>query len=504
MELEVKPLTFWSRIPLVLLIAMGIFSAIYFADYWFFSEQNRHWLWFPILSLGLFWGVYRSVANWLLYYFIHPEKMHKPSSHTHLGTVDVLITAMPGEPYAMFLDTLTKVQQMTYPHQTYLLDGGNNEDLKKLCFSLNIHHIDCRGIQGAKAGKINHCLRNYSQGEFVFIMDPDHRPKADMLERTLPYFENPKIGFVQVVQAYYNLHKSFVAEGAAEQTFGFYGPTLQALNGLGIATAIGANCVFRKAALDHIGGHAVHLAEDALTSMRIHAQGYQSVYLPYRGTDGLVPEDIASFFKQQYKWATGMFYILFREYPTLFKKWNWISKIHYWNAGTFYFGGLATFLTLILPIVLLFSKQYAVEFAIGDFLLHLFPYTLSTVLTYAYVQRFYTHTDEKRIPWRSLVLEKASWHILVMAFISGVLNRRVEYIPTPKEADQRPMPLLILPNLIVIFLSLSAILYTFISYPRIDVGTSLMIFFAILNIITLIPVSIVALFPSFNWRFSHA
>ena len=131
----------------------------------------------------------------------------------------------------------------------------------------------------------------------------------------MPHYEDDEVGFVQVVQAYYNIDESFVAYAAAEQSFGFYGPTLLGLNGQGIPTAIGANCTFRRKALDSIGGHAVHLAEDALTSMRIHAEGWKSVYEPYRASEGLVPADIGAFFKQQLKWSTGLTTLLFREYP---------------------------------------------------------------------------------------------------------------------------------------------------------------------------------------------
>jgi cellulose synthase (UDP-forming) len=504
MELQVKPLTMLNRILLLALIAGGMLSVIWFSEFWFFSEARRDPIWFPILSIAIYWGIYRSLVNWILYYFITPlENARDLGNLAKSIRVDVLTTAMPGEPYGMFEDSLAKIQQMTYPHRTFLLDGGNDPRLKSLCESLKINHIDCTGIQGAKAGKVNYCLGHHSDAEFVFIMDPDHRPKPDLLERVLPHFKKANIGFVQVVQAYYNTEKSFVADAAAEQTFGFYGPTLMALHGLGIPTAIGANCLFRRSALDSIGGHAVHLAEDALTSMRLHAKGWQSAYLPYRGTDGLVPEDLASFFKQQYKWATGMFYLFFREYPKLFKDFPWVARIHYFNAGTFYFGGLATLMILVLPIFFLFTKQYAVEFSLGEFLFHLLPYTCSTVFTYWFLQRFYTHGKEKRVPWRSLVLEKGSWHIFVMALISGVLNRRVEYIPTPKESDHRAMPKLVTPHLVAIALSFAALVFAFSTYYRIDAGTWLMMFFAAMNILLLIPISGIALFPQFNWRNLH-
>jgi cellulose synthase (UDP-forming) len=490
-----------ERAQLLAVLAFGLITAMYFAEYWFWSDARREPVYFAVLSFAIFWGIQRSLINAYIYFFISPPA--RSSTTPCELTVDVLTTAMPGEPFAMFEETLSAIAVMRYPHRTFLLDGGNDPALGALCAKLGVEHVDCSAVGGAKAGKINHCLEHHARGQVVLVIDPDHRPRVDLLERVLPWFDDPRIGFVQVVQAYYNTGESFIADAAAEQTFGFYGPTMLGLNGLGIPTAIGANCVFRRAALDAIGGHAVHLAEDALTSMRLHAHGYRSVYLPYRGSSGLVPADLGSFFKQQFKWSTGMFYILLREYPKLFARLDGVARAHYLFASTFYLHALATFLTLVLPIWFLFFKVFAVELELSEFIIHLLPYALSTVLTHALIQRWYTHSSEQRIPWRSLVLEKGTWHVYLMGLVSGVLGRRVEYLPTPKDADRAAMPWLVVPHLVVMALSASAIAFALVTYPRLDDGTLLMIFFAALNIALLTPVTWVALFPRFNWRQAH-
>jgi cellulose synthase (UDP-forming) len=496
-DLEPRPMIPRERALLLAIIAFGVLSALYFGEFWFLSEARRQPFYFALLSFAIFWGIYRSLINWYIYFFIAPPP---PRTATRSYSVDVLTTAMPGEPFAMFEQTLAAICAMKHPHRAFLLDGGNDPALRALCERLGVQHVDCSGVDGAKAGKINHCLQRHASAEIVFVIDPDHRPRPDLLERALPWFDDAAVGFVQVVQAYHNTAESFVADGAAEETFGFYGPTQLGLNGLGVPTAIGANCIFRRAALDSIGGHAVHLAEDALTSMRLHAKGWRSVYLPYRGTSGLVPADLGSFFKQQFKWSTGMFYLLFREYPKLLRSFDLAAGPHYFFAGTFYFNGRATFLTLFLPIWFLFLQVFAVEFALDEFVIHLLPYVTAIVLTYAFVQRWYTHSSERRIPWRSLVLEKGTWHVYLMGLVSGLLNRRVEYLPTPKGADRSPMARLVLPHLLVITLSAAAIAFALATYPRLDDGTLLMIFFAALNIALLSPVTLVALVPRWNWR----
>ena len=421
---------------------------------------------------------------------IEPE--NKPLDQTL--KVDVFTTAMPGEPYDMFDTTLRAVAAMHYPHTSYLMDGGNDHRLKKLCKNLGIVHVDTRNVNGAKAGKINYCIRNFSKGDFIFVVDPDHIPEPDALDKILPSFCDEKVGFVQVVQPYYNRNESFVAYAAAEETFGFYGPMQLALNGIAIPTAIGANCTFRRSALEAIGGHAEDLAEDALTSMRIHAAGYKSVYVEYRATKGLVPADLGSFFKQQLKWSNGMFNLFFHQYPRLFKNFPMQAKIHYFFAGTYYFNGLDVFFMLVLPIFFLFFQIFAVEMRLSEFIIHFIPYIVTSSAITIFIQRYYSDKSERGIPWRSMGLERGTWHIYMSALYCALIGRNIPYLPTPKMVRDDRAPRLVYAHIVIIALSLMAIIFPFLFYYRIDDGTILMMGFAALNVLLLLPVVKIGLF----------
>lgn len=488
---EIEPRVPWrDRLGMLVLAALGVQAFLYFAEYWFFSTSRRSPFLFALLSVAVFWNPLRNLYNWWIYLWAsHPLDLAPARPHPEVGdrVADVFTTAMPGEPYAMFETTLEAIAKLERLGRAYLLDGGFDPRLGELCARLGIEHVDCRGVSGAKAGKVNHCLRERSRAEFVLVIDPDHIPKADFLTRVLPWFDDPDTGFVQVVQAYYNLRENWVAWGAAEQTFGFYGTTQMGLNGLGIPTAIGANCTFRREALDSIGGHAEHLAEDALTSMRIHSEGWHSVYLPWRGSEGLVPVDLGTFWKQQLKWATGMSYLMFTEVPRLFRKFSPVARLHYAAASTYYLGGVAQMLNLFLPIVCLFFQVYAIEVPLLGFLVHLAPYVAISTVMHMAAQRWYTHREEKGIPWRSMLLEKATWHINLMGFVFGAIGRKVPYLPTPKEGSEKPIPWLVAPHWVVIVLSLLAVAWVPLTYHRVDDGTWLMVVFALMNAAMLAP-----------------
>jgi cellulose synthase (UDP-forming) len=260
------------------------------------------------------------------------------------------------------------------------------------------------------------------------------------------------------------------------------------LHGLSMPLAIGANCVFRRKALDSIGGHAESLAEDANTSLRLHAKGWQSAYVPYRASYGLVPEDLTTFFKQQLKWSTGMFKLFFGEYFKSIKKLSWAGKIYYFFAGTFYLNGPVALLTFALPVIFLFCKIFAVEMSFIDFLVHLIPYLLVSVIINFFTQKWFSDSSERGFPWRSIFLEKGSWYIYLLGFIYAVSGKKVLYLPTPKNAARDACVKLVLPNIIVVILSLAAVIFVFCTYQRIDGGTILMSAFAIVNVLSLLPV----------------
>ncbi|MDB5103335.1 MAG: cellulose synthase [Fibrobacteres bacterium] len=479
-----------DRILMFLLLTAAVESALYFADFWFLGGHRKNLWLFPILSYAVFRSIGRNVVSWFIFQF---TTIPKPGPARPDATVDVLMTAMPGEPFAMFETSLKAIAAIRHPHQAYLLDGGNDPALRDICARLGINHIDCRGIQGAKAGKINHCLRNHAKGEFVLILDPDHIAEPDFLDRTLPCFTSGDIAFVQVVQAYHNVKKSWVAHGAAEQTFGFYGPLMMGLGGLGVPVAIGANCTFRRKALDDIGGHAESLAEDANTSLRMHAKGWKSVYLPYRASYGLVPEDLRSFYHQQLKWAAGMFRLFLGDYLRNIPRFGLAARLNYFFSGGHYLVGFATMLTMVLPILFLFGRIFAVEMSFTEFAWHIAPYLFFSTWMSLYVQRWYSDDSEKGFPWRSMFLEKGTWFIYFLAFAYTLAGKKVLYLPTPKTADKGGTAYLALPHVIVIVLSAAAVAYAWLTYPRIDDGTRLMAVFAVLNIVSLLPVTWICL-----------
>jgi len=423
------PLSSASRIILGVLIFLGLQSVAIFAFWWFRAEHVSNRFLFVLLSAAVWYGVFRLLVGW--YNFFHIEQPPPRSAPEGLS-VAIFTTSSPGEPYEMFVRTLAAARTITYPHTTYLLDDTRDPRFGELARASGAVHLELIGLPGAKAGKINAALERTDE-EFILVLDPDHIPLPNFFDPILGHFDDASVGFVQVAQAYYNQPRSFVARAAAEQTYAFYGPILQGMNGTGTAVAIGANCVFRRTALESIGGHGIGLAEDLVTSIRLHAAGWKSVYVPDILARGLVPEDLGSFVKQQLKWSRGVYDVLLREYPHAFRRLTLHQKLSYFMIGTYYLVGLTTPVYLLIPALYLTTGIQPAAMFLSDYLRHAWPIGLFGVAIYRYAQKWLCDPSRERgWHWRGMLLKIGCWSVYFHGFVLALLGVAVPYIPTAK------------------------------------------------------------------------
>lgn len=419
----------WERWILLTFIFLGIQSTVDFGLWWFQRIHVNNPFLFVLLSIATWYGILRIFIGW--YNTFHAEQPDVPDAPAELS-VAIFITSSPGEPYDMFVRTLEAARNISYPHQTYLLDDTRDARFAELATEHGAIHLEIVGFPGAKAGKINEALTRTSE-EFILVLDPDHIPFENFLDRVLGFFGDERIGFIQVSQAYYNAGESFVARAAAEQTFAFYGPIMQGMHGTGTAVAIGANCTFRRAALASIGGHGVGLAEDLVTSIRLHAAGWKSVYLPEVLSRGLVPADLGSFMKQQLKWSRGVHDVLFQEYPKAFRRLTFHQKLSYLMIGTYYFVGVTSLIYMLIPILHLWTGAHPAAILLSEYLRHALPVGILAAIIYRFAQRWVCDPDRERgWHWRGMLLKVGLWSVHFLGLALAILRIAVPYVPTEK------------------------------------------------------------------------
>lgn len=138
---------------------------------------------------------------------------------------------------------------------------------------------------------------------------------ATSLLRTLGYLHDPSIGYVQAAQVYYNQPASFVARGAAEETYAYYSSIQMTTYALGYPIVTGCHNVHRAVALRQVGGFAPHEADDLLITTFYRAAGWRGVYVPETLALGLTPVDWTGYLRQQRRWARSVLDVKFRIYP---------------------------------------------------------------------------------------------------------------------------------------------------------------------------------------------
>lgn len=453
--ITVKPPSGRELITLRLMIFLGVVSMWFFLDTMLSHAVRGNTVLYWMLVTTFVFGGLKILHEWAHYFYITVPKT-PPQAKTY--SVDIFTTFCAGEPIQMIEETLTALQAITYPHKTYLCDEADDPYLRELCKRLGVYHVTRTLKINAKAGNINNAL-SQSDGELCVVLDPDHVPFPDFLDPIVSHFNNPEVGFVQIVQAYKNHNEGLIAKGAAQQTYQFYGPMMMTMNKYGTVQAIGANCTFRRTALESIGGHAAGLAEDMHTSMQLHAKGWKSVYVPAVLARGLVPSTLSAYYQQQLKWSRGVFDLLVIAYPRLFKQFTWQQKLHYAFIPVHYVSGLIFLINFLIPVISLFFNESPVYINLFEFGLVLLPLSASIILIRHYVQYWVMEDEERGFHVVGGLLMIGTWWVFITGLVYTILRKKVPYVPTPKEGNEDTNWILNVPNAIILALSLSAIGY---------------------------------------------
>jgi len=256
------------------LLSVGVFAVVaVFATLWLtLPGRWEHPLSYIVVTLVLAYLLAVWGAPWFGFERMQrPIHMH-PQPDLRVAAVTTFVPA--AEPIAMLELTLNAMVAMDYPHDTWVLDEGDDDAVRALCARLGVRHfsrlhrpeyLSARGrfAKGTKYGNYNAWLDEvgYDEYDVLASFDADHVPEPDYLERTLGYLRDPQVGYVQSPQVYYNQEASIIARGAAEESYAFYSAVQMANYAFGEPTVTGSHSVHRIGALRAVQGFPPHDAE---------------------------------------------------------------------------------------------------------------------------------------------------------------------------------------------------------------------------------------------------
>ena len=149
------------------------------------------------------------------------------------------------------------------------------------------------------------------------------RPQARLPVRDRPVLR-AGVGGHRPVPQYFSTTRSMSwlerCAGATQELF--FRHIQPSRDAVGAAICVGTSAVYRRAALDAIGGFPlIGHSEDVFTGVLLGREGYGVQYVPVVLSRGRCPDEIGAFLAQQYRWCEGSMALIgdrrFHEDPSL-------------------------------------------------------------------------------------------------------------------------------------------------------------------------------------------
>lgn len=432
--------------------AAALLAVTVFAFWWFNPSHlpDNFSGWTGLLDIVLFLSVsfviwhqiIMEVLTWCIASNIKDIPRQKPVPGLKVAFITTIVPK--NEPVELLHQTLPAMVKASYKHDTWILDEGNSDEVKQICTKHGVFHFSRQGINSlntptgkytkTKGGNHNSWYDFFGDRyDFVAQIDTDFIPKKDFLTKTLGYFRDPKVAFVGTPQIYGNTGSSIIALGAAQQQYNFYGAVLRGLSGMGMMLLIGANHVLRVAAFKKTNHYTAHITEDLVSGMKLHADGWKSVYVPFALAVGEGPSTWSAYFNQQLRWAYGCIDILFRHSAKHFKKMSLKQMLYYFFLQQHYFTGLAMAVSLLLLSLYFVFGIRAADVDIFKFFIAYSAVVLICWLMSIWLQRFdVERQNEGQLFLAGKIISIAAWPVWFLAFISFLFGKRLNYKVTPK------------------------------------------------------------------------
>ena len=352
-----------------MLVAMAA-GVTYLAWRLFFTlNTGALWLSFPVWAAEL----YGVVAAGLLFFTVwHPTRRPPPPALPG-HSVDVLIVAGE-EPLWMVRRAVLGALAVRYPHATWVLDASGRPETAQMARELGSLYMAVAGASRAEA--LNRVLEQ-SGAEFLAVFDADQVPAPEFLDRTLGYFADPKVAFVQTSQDFYNVDSyqhRFDAESRRtwhDQVL-FFRVVQPGRDRWNAALFTGTCAVLRRSALEDVGRFAPEVVAEGLhTSLRLHARGWKSVYHDEVLAYGLAPVAAGPYHAQRLRRDRGAMQLLRRANPLTIPGLTLPQRLSYLAALSAPFEGFQRLVYYLTPPVYLFTGILPVREVDAAFLVRL-------------------------------------------------------------------------------------------------------------------------------------
>jgi cellulose synthase (UDP-forming) len=434
----------WIGYAAILLLWLA--ATVQFWRWWL--PQSAHgspWLFWP-QTAALVYLV--TVLPSLYWFFVgRMRRPVEPEVPAGLRVAMITLCVPAHESLEVIRGQLEALQAVEYPHDSWLLDEGDDPEVAELAAEVGVSYFSRRYARrwnapkppyqrATKAGNVNAWLDHVEalgiRYDAFVQMDIDHRPRPDYLHRTLGYFRDPRIAWVQAPSVCGNL-ECWTARGMAEQDLLLQGPLQMGFYGHSRTPfIIGSHTTYRTSAVREIGGFQPTRAEDHLDTVVLAAHGYRGVYVPELIAVGDGPADFATYLRQQFAWAYSMVQVFTRWTPKLIRRYSFGQAMQFLMAQSWYLLWSTSMAVMwVLPAVALISGEPIARVGLLRYLEYFAPLLLVSSAMWGWTARWFQPAGV-RLSWRGVLLEIARWPVVLWAVINVAFGVTRPYMITPK------------------------------------------------------------------------
>lgn len=426
--------------------------------------------------------------------------------------VDILITTY-NEAVKLVRLSIIDAKKLLSPDNVnikiYVLDDGNRAEMRAMATEENVEYITRAHNIGFKAGNLTNGML-YSYGDFIVICDADTRLFPDFLSKTLGFFRDPLVAWVQTPQWFFDLHPGVKPSQFGATSFGkigkfiglflekifkmdkvmadpfysdgttFFDLILRRRNAHNASFCCGAGSIHRREALyevaveyytsqlnkeqnknNHIfSPFKFHISEDIYTSSLIHAakkKKWKSIFYPEILSKMLSPQDFQSRYKQLYRYASGTLDFTLKELLLKKSAMTFAQKISYFTTFYSYISSIWHLIFLITPIFYLLTEIALVAAPYQEFLKHLIPYVIINEITQMVGCNKITKFNDK-------VLNIGCFWINLKALYSVLSKKKMQFNVTSKTPTViKNYTNFVFPHFIILITGLGSIIYSLIN-----------------------------------------
>lgn len=371
--------------------------------------------------------------------------------------VDVLICTY-NEPLYLLEKTIAASTNLDYPthkFKIHVCDDGRRDSLKLLCKKYNVNYISRDNNEGAKAGNINNALK-YLKGDLFAVLDADMIPKKEFLSRTVGYFTNENLAFVQVPQVYYNkdtYQYNLMKNIPNEQDF-FMRDIQEARAARNAVLHVGTNALFKREYVNEIGGYPTcSITEDMAVGMLLQSRGYDSVFINEELVLGLSATTFTELVKQRDRWCRGNIQVLKHFNPIFTKGLTLPQKIAYFDGGVYWFSNLQKIVFILFPLIYLLTRKLIIDSSILTLLNMYIPFILGQILIFNTLS-----PGNRKLTWAHFYEIAMAPH-LTLSILKEMLFFKTKFNVTLKEIQQDKKQFqfrVALPHIVIVIVTIIA------------------------------------------------